>query len=401
MVPSDVINGKKAKEVYELIRRRGVISKMDLKEMSGLTVSTLTRLLDDLTEHQLIIEVGLGESTGGRRPILYRTNPQFAYVFGLEISRTNSKLVLCDLHLNKMDTAVWKMDDTMTPTRLIQEMVIAVKHMLHKHNISETSVLGMGIGAVGPLDRMTGTILNPQHFSSPGWENVEICRIAEERLGFSVMLNNGANAAVLGEYWSDTEGRVEHLLYLHVGVGIRSAMISGGELVYGAVDREGAVGQMVIQADGPSPRNTSGNYGSWESFVSTYALEELVKSQLKIGRSSRVLQYIDRIEEDIKYPLIERALNEGDALVRDLTLQSACYFGIGISNLLNILHPEKVILGGPLIFGNDLFYKEAIRVALSKTYHAPIYQVEFEKSRLGDDAVAIGAAANMVKQLTE
>ncbi|WP_227940338.1 ROK family protein [Alkalihalobacillus deserti] len=400
MVPNDYINGRKAKEVYELIRRHGEISKLDLKKFSGLTVSTLTRLLDELTEQDLILEVGLGESRGGRRPILYRTNPKFSYVFGLDISRTNSKLVLCDLHLTKLDTHVWKMDDTMTPNKLIQEMVEKIKEMLIKHGIDVNSVLGMGIGAVGPLDRKSGKILNPKNFPSPGWEEVDICSIAEEKLGFYVTLDNGANAAILGEYWSEVGEQVEHLLYLHVGVGIRSSMIVGGQLVYGAVDMEGSVGQMIIQCDGPTPRHTTGNYGSWESFVSTYALEQMVKTALKMGRTSVLNQYTDCVEL-IKYPLIDQALREDDHLVKEIFNQVACYFGIGLANLLNISHPQKVILGGPLISGNNLFYEQAIEVALKKTYYAPTYKVEFEISRLGDDAVAIGAAAKVVKQLTD
>jgi predicted NBD/HSP70 family sugar kinase len=292
------------------------------------------------------------------------------------------------------------MDVTMTPERLIQEMVEVVQQMLERHHIHENMVLGMGIGAVGPLDRKSGRILDPQNFPSSSWKDVDICRISQDKLGFYVTLDNGTNAAILGEYWSDTGESIEHLLYLHVGVGIRSAVIAGEQLVYGAVDMEGAVGQMIIQSDGLPPRHSSGNYGSWESYVSTYAVEQAVKSALKIGRDSVLQKYSNRID-DIKYSMIEQALKENDLLVKEVVNQVASYFGIGLANLLNILHPEKVILGGPLISGNDLFYKQAIQVALSKTYHVPTYKVMFEKSKLGDDAVAIGAAANVIKQLSD
>ncbi|MGJ9385268.1 ROK family protein [Salipaludibacillus sp. CF4.18] len=400
MLPRDIINARKAKEVYGAIRGQGVISKTDLKESSGLTVSTLTRLLDELTEQGLILEVGLGESTGGRRPILFRTNPTFAYVFGLDISRTNSRLVLCDLHLNKLDHYIWKMDVTMTPDRLIQELIEVVQQMLERHHINESMILGMGIGAVGPLDRKSGRILDPKNFPSPTWKDVDICGIFQEELGFYVTLDNGTNAAILGEYWSDTGENIEHLLYLHVGVGIRSAVISGGQLVYGAVDMEGAVGQMIIQSDGLPPRHTTGNYGSWETYVSTYAVEKEVKSALKIGKVSVLQNYSNRID-DIKYSMIEQALKEKDPLVEEVVNQVASYFGIGLANLLNILHPQKVILGGPLFSDNELFFEQAIRVALSKTYHVPTYKVLFEKSKLGDDAVAIGATVNVIKQIAD
>lgn len=400
MLPNAYISGRKAKEVYESIRRRGVISKMDLKETSGLTVSTLTRLLDELAERQLIVEVGLGESTGGRRPILYRTNAHFAYVFGLDISRTRTTLVLCDLHLNKLSGRAWPMDDAMTPERLVRELALAVPLMLGECGVQSDRVLGVGIGAVGPLDRFSGQILNPQNFASPGWSNVDLCAMITRETGLYASLDNGANAALVGEYWSDPERQAEHLLYVHAGVGIRSAMIVGGQLVYGAVDMEGSAGQMIIQCDGPAPHDGSGNYGSWESYASTYAVERMMRAAAKIGRTTVASAYAGGAER-IKYPHIEQALKDGDRLAEDVMEQSACYFGIGLANLLNILHPQKVILGGPLVSGNDLFYRQAIRIALQKTYYASTYQVSFERSRLGDEAVAIGAAANVIKQLTE
>lgn len=401
MNPREVISTRKAKDVYEAIRRRGIISKIDLRDIIGLTPSTLTRLLDELSEQKLILEVGLGESTGGRRPILFRTNPTYAYVFGLDISRTSSKLVLCDLHLQKLDQYAWTMDATMTPKRLMQEMATAVEQMLKRHQIDRDHILGMGIGAVGPLDLKNGVILNPTNFPTEDWKNIPISQIASDLLGFDVTLDNGANAALLGEYWTADSGeQLEHLLYVHTGVGLRSAMIVGGQIVYGAVDMEGAVGQMIIQADGPAPRHPSGNYGSWESYVSTYAMENAVQSALKIGRQSILSQYVERIEE-VNYPLIEQAIKENDPLVLDIVNQTASYFGIGLANLLNILHPQKVILGGPLIVGNDLFYQQSIKVALSKTYHAPNYHVIFDKSQLGEDAVAVGAAALVIRKLTD
>ena len=99
-------SSRKAKDVYEWIRKRGTISKQEIKELSGLTTSTLTRILEELVESRLIVEVGLGDSTGGRPPILYQTNASYAYIFGLDISRVNVKLILCNMHLQKIDSHI-------------------------------------------------------------------------------------------------------------------------------------------------------------------------------------------------------------------------------------------------------------------------------------------------------
>jgi predicted NBD/HSP70 family sugar kinase len=399
---SDRIANRKAKDIFSLIRRQGVVSKSDLKEQCGLTVSTLTRLLEELTNQRLILEVGYGESTGGRRPTLYQVNPRYAYVLGLDISRVQSKLILCDMHLQKLESRSWDMTEEMTPERLIDEVTAATKMMLHNQGVDRASILGMGIGGVGPLDRMDGTILEPQFFPAAGWNHVHICQELEKTLKIPVFLDNGANAAILGEYWfgSGLVDKYEHLLYIHAGVGIRSSVIANGKIVYGAVDMEGAVGQMIIQTDGRPHRISGGNYGSWESYASIYALEESVKASLKLGRAS-ILQQMAKSADSVTFPLILQALQQQDPLAVELYTQAATYFGIGLANLLNILHPEKVILGGPLVAGHDLFFRIATQTAIMKTYHYPAYQVVFSKSKLAEDAVAVGAAVMVINKLTE
>jgi predicted NBD/HSP70 family sugar kinase len=397
---SERIPGRNAKEIYALIRQQGTASKQQLQEKSKLTGSTLTRVLDELLALGLVEAGGFGQSTGGRRPILYRTRPDYAYVFGLDISRMTSRLLLCDLHLNKIDARHWQMNEDMTPERMVDEVAVSVAQMMDKHGIDQDSVLGLGIGAVGPLDRFQGIILEPLYFPASGWKNVPICRNLQERLGFPVMLENGVNTALLGEYWADTGSDHEHLLYIHVGVGIRSAMMSNGRIVYGAVDMEGAVGQMIIHFSGRPPRDEKGNYGSLESYVSIYALEQEARSRLKQGRSS-VLTKMARRPEEVTFPLMMKALAEGDELVKEIYTQAATYFGIGLANMLNILYPEKVILGGPVIAGHELFFQVACEVANAKTYYYPAYEAVFSKGLLGEDALAVGAAVMVINRLTE
>lgn len=270
--------------------------------------------------------------------------------------------------------------------------------MMRRHNVDKQKVLGLGIGAVGPLDRQAGKILEPKHFLAEGWHDIEICQLFHEALNVPVWLDNGANTAIMGEYWLDVAQAFQHLLYVHVGIGIRTAMMMGGHIVYGAVDMEGATGQMVIQADGLPPREASGNYGSWESYASIYGLERAMRSQLRLGRSSKS-GWIDpeRPDGQLFNDMLE-AMRSGDSFVKELFEQAAVYFGTGLANLLNILHPEKVILGGPLISGHPFFFQYATQIAIRKTYHYPNYQVVFSRSRLGEDAVAVGAAVMVFNQ---
>lgn len=392
------IPNRKAKQIFAEIRKRGTVSKFDLLELSGLTSSTLTRMLEELAVTGWIEESGLGESSGGRRPLLYRLKQDRGYVLGLDISRSATRLVLCDLQLDKIDSASWPMTEKMTPELLTQEVVREVRRMTAKRELDPRRMLGVGIGAVGPVDRAKGTMLNPLYFPAEGWNEVPIGAMLERELGVPVLLDNGANTALLAEYWAGSQ-QYRHLLYVRAGVGLRSAMMSNGQLVYGAVDMEGSVGHMIIQTDGPPHPERPHVFGCLESFVSIPVLEKQAAARLKQGRRSVLSEWIDR-PDDVGFPLLLRALSADDRLVTELFTQAATYFGIGLSNLLNILHPEKVILGGPLITSNELFYQISTQVALKNTLYYPTYPVTFTRGKLSDDALAVGAAAMVVDRLT-
>lgn len=392
---------RKEKEVFALIRKQGIVSKTDLIEQSGMTVSTLTRALEELTAAGLISEAGRGESTGGRKPTLYRLNPSYGYVFGLDISRAYSQLLLCDMGMRKLEAVTWVMNNAMTPETLFRSVIKAAGEMMKKHRLNARNILGMGVGAVGPLNREQGILLSPLHFAAEGWDRVPLVSILEESLDIPVVLDNGANAGIWAEYWADKPGQTyEHLLYIRAGVGLRSAMISNGKLVYGAVDAEGAVGQMIIQSDGIRHRDRKNSYGCLESYVSIHALEMEAISKLKQGRRS-ILRELAGDPERVDYSHLIQALEQKDAMVTEIFTQAATYFGIGLANLLNILHPEKVILGGPLISANPLFFEISSEVALNNTYHYPSYQVRFAKESYGEDTPAVGAAVMVVNGLTD
>lgn len=380
----DRISNRKSKDIFELVRQVGTVDKQLLLERSGLAPSTLTRVLEELTGKRLLEEVGFGESTGGRRPILYRTNPQYAYALGLEISRTRSMLVLTDLHSNVIGSTVWRMSESSTPDSLLREVSASAAYMLETRGIPTERVLGIGVGAVGPLDPEAGMIRNPKYFPSAGWENVPVADRLAAALKVPVLLDNGANAALTGEYRADPVKR-KHLLYLHIGAGLRSAMMTGGSLVYGAVDMEGAVGQMVIEAEGLPHREPSGNRGALESYVSIHALE---REWAKAGGGGGFAGLLTALGE------------EQEPAVRVMQ-EAGRYMGIGLANLLNVLHPEKVLLGGPVTEAHGSFFETAVAEALRRTYYYPsAYRVEFDRGELGEAAIAVGAAVMTVNRLT-
>ncbi len=378
------------KLLYDHIAEQGTVSKLDLLKVFSLTKSTMTRLLEEMTREGLLIESGFGESSGGRRPILYQINPSFGYILGLEISRMYSSLGLFDMHMNPKSIIHWRMDQAFTPERFLEHVSSQVRGFLRDHQLTKDQIIGIGIGAVGPLDREKGLILKPLHFPAAGWNNLPICQLVEERTGFKTVLDNGANTALLGERWSIRHENIQHMLYVHAGAGLRYAMMSHGSIVHGTMDMEDAIGQMIIQTGGPRLHN-EGNSGALESFVSLKALEQRARADVSMGRD-QILQTYKVSVEHLNYDVLVQAFRDGDSHATELFIDAAVHFGIGLANAINLFHPERIILGGALVHSHESFFRTAVEVALKNTYRYPEYQPHFSLGTLKEEAVVTGAA---------
>lgn len=378
------------KLIYDRIAEYGTLSKLDLIKTFLFPKSTMARILEEMTGEGLLIESGFGESSGGRRPILYQINPSYGYIFGLEISRVYSSLALFDMQMNPRSIIHWRMDHVFTPERFLEYISEQMRAFLRDHRLAESQILGVGIGAVGPLDRMNGIILEPLHFPARGWHNLPICQLIEARTGFKAILDNGANTALLGERWSIRHANIQHMLYVHAGAGLRYAMMSHGRIVHGTMDMEDAIGQMIIHSDGPR-LNNKGNYGALEAFVSLQALEQRARSEVNPGRE-RILKTYKVTAENLNYDILVQAFRDGDPHATEIFTDAAVHFGIGLANAINLFHPEAVILGGALVHSHESFFQTAVEVAQKNIYRYHEYQPHFSLGTLKEEAVATGAA---------
>lgn len=396
--PNEHISTQRAKDIFKVIRDTSEISKNDLWPNSDMTPSTLTRTLDELMTSEIIIESRLGLSTGGRRPILYQVNQHYGCAIGLDISPHISRLALVDLAGNIYASAQCLMTVEMCPDRLMDWVVDQAENWKQQYADRFIHWIGMGIGTFGILDRSAGVIRQLEWYRAPGWKDVEIVRILEERLGMPVTLDNGANSAITAAVWSLPTRQDHNWLYIHAATSIRSSMIYRGTLAHGINQFEGSLGQMIVQADGKSFWKHEGNKGCLDSYATVCAIQREANYRLFMGEDSLIMQQLDYEEQEVQIAHIIEAAKLGDSTAVDLLTNAATYLGIGLANLLNVLHPDKVILGGPLA-DIDLYFHTAIESALSRTYQQPHHQIDFVREAHGEQALVIGSALLILEQL--
>lgn len=363
-------------------------------DITKIKLSTLNRIIEPLEQNKLIEEACTGQSTGGRKPALFGINTKSIYFIGIDISRTYTEVVITDLGMKVAYRQSIPMNASSTPIVVLKHIEACVQAGLNHLPINKGMVAGVGISAVGPIDRSTGILLNPRSFTAPGWANIPIKIMVEEKLGLPAVIDNGANMAALAEYTFGEGKGFKSVAYINCGIGIRTGSISQGTLVRTLNDAEDAFGHMVINIDGELC--SCGNYGCIESYSSLLAIASKFCAGLKKGRSS----ILHKPLEQITFIDICSAAESNDEFAREIISDAATTFGAGLANYINLMNPELIVLSGPLIKFSGLFYEVSTNTALKRVFHSNKSKTLFSKGGcFKEDAMAVGAAVAVLESI--
>ncbi|MGQ9780581.1 MAG: ROK family protein [Bacillota bacterium] len=269
---------------------------------------------------------------------------------------------------------------------VVLENIVAAVRAVAGENFGR--VAAVGLGAPGPLNRREGVIYQAPNL--PGWQDVPVVRLLREELGCPVFLENDANAAGFGE-WALGAGRgTQDMIYLTVSTGIGGGLILGGRIHHGRDDGAGEVGHMTVLPDGP--RCGCGRRGCWEALASGTAIARAMVEALAEGRKSRVLELAGGDPSAVDAALVARAAREGDALAREVLERAFYYLAVGIVNLIHLLNPEAVVIGGGVAKMGEELFGPVRRMVAERAYPAMVRDLPIVPAALGDRAGVIGAA---------
>ncbi len=251
------------------------------------------------------------------------------------------------------------------------------------------AIAGVGIGSPGPLNPVEGYIYTTPNM--PGWENYRLKDRVAEKTNLPVTVENDANCAVLAENWLGSGKGSRTMILLTLGTGIGGGIIFDGKLVNGSVMSAGEVGHIVINHNGP--KCGCGSHGCLEAYCGAAGIVsrawELIE---KPGTVSVLREKIMNDRTKLTPAIISAAAAEGDGVALSVLRETGKLLGIGITSLVNLFAPEKVILGGGVAAaGETLFH--AIREHVRRYAFAPASQdVEIVPAAFKNDAGIIGAA---------
>jgi len=211
-------------------------------------------------------------------------------------------------------------------------------------------VIGIGVGAPGPLDRERGIVVTTPNL---GWTNFPLRDVIAERTRLPVRIDNDANCATLGEWWLGAARGANNVIGMTIGTGIGGGIILGGRLYHGSSDVAGEIGHATIDITGR--RCKCGNYGCLEAYASGPSIADRAREAIS-GDDALLVRMVGGDLSRITAATVYEAAQRGDDTALDVVRETSRFLGAGIANLLNIFNPDVVVIcGGVTQAGETLF----------------------------------------------
>jgi glucokinase len=315
-------------------------------------------------------------------------------ILGIDIGGTKSAVVLARadgeiLHRLSEPTR----PDERGPQEVLQRLAEMARELMARGGVMASDVRGVGVSCGGPLDTRTGIVYAPPNL--PGWTAIPVRQILEDALGLRVVVENDANATALAEWRFGSGQGTRSMVFLTMGTGIGGGLILDGRLYHGANDLAGEIGHQTILMNGPLCG--CGKRGCLEALASGPAIARLARESMMYGRHKRVLALAGGKPADITAVHVVEAAKEGDAFAQQVLDEAGTYMGVGIANLIQILNPERVIIGTIAVHAGDLILEPIRRALAEYAWERSRAVCQVVPAALGDRAQDLAAVALLLQ----
>jgi glucokinase len=252
---------------------------------------------------------------------------------------------------------------------------------------------GVGIGSPGPLDRLTGTVINTPNL---GWRNFPLRDLIANAVGLPATLDNDANCATYGEWWLGAGRNVNTLIGLTLGTGIGGGIVLNGEIFHGVSDAAGEIGHMTIDSTGR--KCNCGNYGCLEAYASGPAIAARAVEGIEAGAESLLPALVDGRLDDVTAATVYEAVVLGDPYANEVMRETAKFLGAGVANIINILNPDMVVIAGGVTRAGDHIFVPLRAEIRRRAFKSAEEACQIVSGQLPGTAGLIGAAAVFKKE---
>ncbi|THF72669.1 ROK family protein [Cohnella fermenti] len=359
--------------VLEAILKEQPLSRAKISEITGLNKATVSSLVQDLIDNQLVREIGTGVSSGGRKPVMLEFIATAGYSVGIDLGVNYLRGVLVDLRGTVVAERTAPLS-AVDPDDVFNVLRPFIQSLVSEAPPSPFGVVGIGVGVPGLVDS-SGSVLYAPNL---GWREVPLKDALSRTFGIPVLIDNEANVGAIGERTFGSGRGVSNMVYVSVGIGIGTGIILQRTLYKGASGFSGELGHLSVDAHGKPCR--CGNRGCWELYASEQALLDQARS---LGHSGDLDELL-------------AAADAGDEAVRGLLAGIGEYLGIGIANIVNIFNPDAIVIGNRMSRAQPWIEQAMRRTVEERALNFHLRGVQLLFAELGGRSAVMGAAEQAV-----
>lgn len=310
------------------------------------------------------------------------------YLVGVDLGGTKILAGVFDDKLNCLGRAKMSTKSQRGPASVIERVARCVQDAVDECDLAPKQIRGVGIGAPGASDPETGRVIFAPNLV---WEDVPLKKDLEKHLEVPVFIENDCNIQTLGVYEKELKSKPRHMVGIFLGTGIGAGLILDGKLFSGFNRTAGEIGHMVLEVGGP--KCGCGSRGCFEALASRTAIFRRIQTAIKDGQKTVLTDLLGDDLEDMRSGDLRKALRRGDKFVEKVIEDAAEYTGIAVANIINLINPEVIVLGGGVM---DALEDEMLAIIIETAHDYSMQGTDKDiaiiASKLGDDAGITGGA---------
>lgn len=347
------------------------VSRVHLAQMLGVSNATITNLVNELTQQGLVHEQGFVENSGqvGRRQRALHLLPDARYAIGVHVDVGTVYVALTDMRGQIVERRHFQHALDAAPEQVLRQTIEIIHELQGAHTQACQRLVGVGVAASGLVDWTTGVNVVAPNL---GWRDVPIQQMLTAALPYPVRVENNVRAMALGEALFGNATQANAMAFIYGRVGVGAGLVVGGQLYRGANAGAGEIGHMLLATQGDEPQ----------------PLEALISAPAML-RQAR-----DAGHATATYEAMLDAVRQGAAPHHAALLnQQAFYLGLAIANLVNLLNPELIVLGGIFQQAADVLLLRVHETVQRYAFANLGARLTIRTTQLGAQVGVIGAAA--------
>jgi len=372
-----MVKDENISSVLQLVRDHPLISRIEISKKLNLSPPTVLRIVAEILDLGLMECTGVGESSGGRKPILYSIKKDAGAIIGVDITKERVKIGVFNFVGEKLNEYKRKCPN---PADFVNFLVGFLTDVIAEQKSDK--IMGIGVGMSGNVIHESGVVKYSNVFD---FQDVPLKDLLKSHLKYPVFLEERVHCGALAGKLLDSSFSDCDIIYMYVGSSIGAGIIIDGKIHYGKGNSiSGEVGHMILEKDGPIC--SCGSRGCLEQLASESAIVRSLAQELSNGRSSAVCDVIDGDYKKLTGDIIADAAEKGDALCLEVLDKACQYLAIVIVDLLMLFNPSKLVITNAICKSDKLIerllYKNLAEISSKHFIWKEMVVFERDKDRI-------------------